>query len=179
MSVAATVGGVPVHVDEVDAREDRLRGSRLASSLPRRGTSEGRQLRRWLTQLLVTERVVAAEAATRGLTADGAPSGDEPLPDKTTRLEMGSIAASVLADPMARALFASVTAAVDVTDAEVRDYLERNPRARQHRRDRRPPAWRGPAPRVPAVARQAVRRVGRACAGVRAPRRPASARQHP
>jgi [acyl-carrier-protein] S-malonyltransferase len=128
MSVAATVGGVPVHVDEVDAREDRLRGSRLGSSLPRRGTSEGRQLRRWLTQQLVTERVVAAEAATRGLTADGAPSEDELLPDTTTRLEIGSIAASVLADPLARALFASVTAAVDVTDAEVRDYLERNPR---------------------------------------------------
>jgi [acyl-carrier-protein] S-malonyltransferase len=128
LSVAATVGGVPVYVDDVDAREDRLRGSRLASSLPRRGTSEGRQLRRWLTQLLVTERVVAAEAATRELTADGAPSEDELLPDTTTRLEIGSIVASVLADPLARALFASVTAAVDVTDAEVRDYLERNPR---------------------------------------------------
>ena len=47
---------------------------RLASSLPRRDTSEGRQLRRWLTQLLVTERVVAGEAETRRLTADGAPS---------------------------------------------------------------------------------------------------------
>ena len=34
----------------------------------------------------------------------------------------------MLADPLARALFVSVTAAVDVTDAEVRDYLERNPR---------------------------------------------------
>jgi len=34
----------------------------------------------------------------------------------------------VLADPMARALFVSVTAAVDISDAEVRDYLERNPR---------------------------------------------------
>ena len=128
MSVAATVGGVPVRVAEVDAREDRLRGSRLASSLPRRDTSEGRQLRRWLTQLLVTERVVAAEAATRGLTADGAPREDELLPDTTTRLEIGSIAASVLADPLARALFVSVTAAIDVTDAEVHDYLERNPR---------------------------------------------------
>ena len=83
-------------VDEVDAREDRLRASRLASSLPRRGTSEGRQLRRWLTQLLVTERVVAAEAAARGLTADGAPSEDELLPDATARLEIGSIAGSVL-----------------------------------------------------------------------------------
>jgi [acyl-carrier-protein] S-malonyltransferase len=128
MNVAATVGGAPVLVDEVDAREDRLRGSRLASSLPRRGTSEGRQLRRWLTQLLVTERVAAADATTRGLTADGAPSEEELLPDTTARLEIGSIAGSVLADPLARALFVSVTAAVDVTDADVHDYRERNPR---------------------------------------------------
>jgi [acyl-carrier-protein] S-malonyltransferase len=128
MNVAATVGGAPVWVDEVDAREDHLRGSRLASSLPRRGTSEGRQLRRWLTQLLVTERVAAAEAAMRGLTADGAPGEDELLPDTTARLEIGSIAASVLADPLARALFVSVTAAVDITDAAVHDYRERNPR---------------------------------------------------
>ncbi|HYZ67413.1 MAG TPA: malonyl CoA-ACP transacylase, partial [Mycobacterium sp.] len=97
-TIAATVGGVPMSVDEVDAREDRLRDSRLASSLPRRGTSEGRQLRRWLTQLLVTERVAAAEAEQRGLTADDAPSEDELLPDMTARLEIGSIAASVLAD---------------------------------------------------------------------------------
>jgi [acyl-carrier-protein] S-malonyltransferase len=128
VTIAAMVGGMPVRVDEVDAREDRLRGSRLALSLPRRGTSEGRQLRRWLTQLLVTERVVAAEAATRGLTAESAPGEDELLPDTTTRLEIGSVAASVLADPMARAVFVSVTAAVDVTDAAVHDYLERNPR---------------------------------------------------
>jgi [acyl-carrier-protein] S-malonyltransferase len=127
-AVAASVGGVPVWVDEVDAREDRLRGSRLASSLPRRGTSEGRQLRRWLTQLLVTERLVAAEAAARRLTADGAPSEDELLPDTTTRLEIGSIAGSVLADPLARALFVRVTAAVDITEAQVREYFERNPR---------------------------------------------------
>ncbi|HTI74816.1 MAG TPA: malonyl CoA-ACP transacylase [Mycobacterium sp.] len=128
MSVAATVGGVPVSVEEVDAREDRLRGSRLASSLPRRGTSEGRQLRRWLTQLLVTERVAASEAAARGLTVDGAPDEDELLPDTTARLEIGSIAGSVLSDPLARALFVSVTAGVDVTDAQVHDYRDRNPR---------------------------------------------------
>jgi [acyl-carrier-protein] S-malonyltransferase len=128
MSIAAMVGGVPVSVDEVDAREERLRASRLASSLPRRGTSEGRQLRRWLTQQLVTERVIAAEAATRGLTADGAPSEQELLPDTTTRLEIGSIAASVLSDSLARSLFVDVAAAVDVTDAEVHDYVTRNPR---------------------------------------------------
>lgn len=125
--IAATVDGVPVPVDEVDAREARLRSSRSASSLPRPGTSEGRQLRRWLTQLLVTERVVATEAAARGLSADGAPSEDDLLPDMTVRLEIGSVAASVLGDPLARALFVDVTKAVDVTDDVVAAYEARNP----------------------------------------------------
>jgi [acyl-carrier-protein] S-malonyltransferase len=128
MSVAATVDGVPVPVAEVDAREAQLRGTRLASSLPRPGTSEGRQLRRWLTQLLVTERLVAAEATARRLTADGAPTEDELLPDTVARLEIGSVAASVLADPLARALFMTVTAGIDVTDDAVAAYHERNPR---------------------------------------------------
>ena len=124
---AAMVGGVPVSVDEIDAREAQLRASRVASSLPRPGTSEGRQLRRWLTQVLVTERVVAAEAAARGLSADGAPSEDDVLPDMAVRLEIGSVAASVLSEPLARALFASVTAGIDVTDDEVASYAARNP----------------------------------------------------
>ncbi|RFA01212.1 hypothetical protein DSL58_10870, partial [Mycobacterium tuberculosis] len=66
--VVATVAGVAVAVDEVDAAEARLRDGPRAAALPASGTSEGRQLRRWLTQLIVTERVVAAEAAARGLT---------------------------------------------------------------------------------------------------------------
>jgi [acyl-carrier-protein] S-malonyltransferase len=127
MSIAAIVDGVPVSVEEVDAREERLRGSRVAASLPRPGTSEGRQLRRWLTQLLVTERVVHAEARGLGLTADGAPSEHALLPDTTARLEIGSVAASVLSDPRGRAVFERVTAHVDVTDAEVASYHERNP----------------------------------------------------
>ncbi|MEO3760935.1 malonyl CoA-ACP transacylase [Mycobacterium sp. B14F4] len=127
MSVAASVDGVPVTVEEVDAREAALRASRIASSLPRPGTSEGRQLRRWLTQLLVAERVAAAEASLRGLTADGAPSEASLLPDNTVRLEIGSVASSVLADPLARALFADVTADIDVTEAQVASYRERNP----------------------------------------------------
>ena len=76
----------------------------------------------------MTERVVAAEAASRGLVAHGAPAEAELLPDTTTRLEIGSISASVLADPLARALFASLTDAVDITDADVADYVARNPR---------------------------------------------------
>jgi [acyl-carrier-protein] S-malonyltransferase len=127
MSVAAIVGGVPVLVEEVDAREERLRGSRVALSLPRPGTSEGRQLRRWLTQVLVTERVVQAEARALGLTAASVPSEDALLPDTTARLEIGSVAASVLSDPRGRAVFVHVTANVDVTDADVADYHARNP----------------------------------------------------
>jgi [acyl-carrier-protein] S-malonyltransferase len=123
----ATVGGVPVPVDEVDAREARLRDGPLAAALPAAGSSEGRQLRRWLTQLIVTERVLAAEAAALGVTARDAPSEAELLPDTTARLEIGSIAAAVLSDPCARALFVRITAAVDVSDDEVTDYYARNP----------------------------------------------------
>jgi [acyl-carrier-protein] S-malonyltransferase len=123
----ATVAGVPVSAAEVDAAEARLRNAPGSAALPARGTSEGRQLRRWLTQLIVTERVVAAEAAARGLTALGAPTEDELLPNVTARLEIGSVAAATLAEPHARALFADVTAAVCVADEDVADYHARNP----------------------------------------------------
>ena len=123
----ATVAGAPVPVEELDAAEARLRSGPRAAALPARGTGEGRQLRRWLTQLIVTERVVAAEAAARGLTARGAPTEAELLPDLTARLEIGSVAAAALADPCARALFADVTAAVRVADDEVAAYHARNP----------------------------------------------------
>ncbi len=151
MSAAvATVGGVPVPVSEVDAREARLRDGPLAAALPAAGTSEGRQLRRWLTQLIVTERVVAAEAAAQGATARDAPSEAQLLPDTTARLEIGSIAAAALADPCARALFIRVTAAVDVSDDDVTDYHARNPmRFAATGPDRH--GWRTPADVAPAL----------------------------
>jgi len=131
-AVAAKVGGIPIRVDEVDAREAALRAGPAgtlarAGTLPRAGTSEGRQLRRWLTQLLATERVVAAEAAALSVTSERAPAEDELLPDTPARLDIGSVAAAALADPLARALFARVTAAVEVSDDEVADYHARNP----------------------------------------------------
>lgn len=104
-AVAARVAGSAVFVDEIDERERRLRASNLASALPRPGTSEGRQLRRWLTQLAVAERVVAAEVA-----GDVAPAEGELLPDTAARLEIGSVAASLLASAHARAVFMRVTA---------------------------------------------------------------------
>jgi len=71
--------------------------------------------------------VIAAEAAAAGLTAAGAPTEVELLPDNSARLEIGSVAAAVLADPLARVMFGHVTAGVDVTDSEVADYHARNP----------------------------------------------------
>jgi [acyl-carrier-protein] S-malonyltransferase len=147
----AVVDGIPVPVDEVDARESRLRNGPQASALPIAGTSEGRQLRRWLTQLIVTERVVAVEAAARGVTADNAPAEDDLLPDVTARLEIGSIAAAALADPRARALFARVTADVDVTDDDVAAYHDRNPlRFAESQQDVN--GWRTPAAAAPPLA---------------------------
>jgi [acyl-carrier-protein] S-malonyltransferase len=146
----ATVDGIPVSVDEVDAREARLRGGPLAAALPVAGTSEGRQLRRWLTQLIVTDRVVAAEAAARGVSADEAPAEDEVLPDITARLEIGSIAAAALADPRARALFVHVTADVDVSDDDIAAYHHRNPlRFAESQRGRH--GWRAPAATAPSL----------------------------
>lgn len=128
MSVVATVAGTPILVSEVDARENHLRETRLAASLPRPGTSEGRQLRRWLTQLLIAERVVTAEADARGTCAVDAPTKEDLVPDTVARMEIGSIAASVLDEPRTRALFVDVTAGVSVSEADVADYHARNPR---------------------------------------------------
>lgn len=122
MTSVAWVAGEPVSEADVDEREHRLRAGLFASALPRPGTSEGRQLRRWLTQLLVAERVVAREPA-----GAAPPDLHEVLPDPAARLEIGSIAAAVLDSAHARAVFARVTAAVGVTEAEVAAYHARNP----------------------------------------------------
>jgi [acyl-carrier-protein] S-malonyltransferase len=151
IDAVAIVAGAPVAVAELDAAEARLRSGPRAAALPASGTSEGRQLRRWLTQLLVTDRVVAAEVTARGLTEHGAPTEAQLLPDVTARLEIGSVAAAALADPRARALFVDVTAAVRVGDLEVAGYHARNPlRFAAPRPDRH--GWRAPSSVGPPLA---------------------------
>lgn len=128
MSTAvATVGGRPVPVTEVDARENRLRAGPLATALPRPGTSEGRQLRRWLTQLLVSERVIELEAHRLGIDDADAPAEADLLPDTAARLEAGSVAAAALQHPLSRALFAHLTRDIGVSDQQIADYHARNP----------------------------------------------------
>lgn len=125
-TVAATVGSQVVTVAEVDAREHSLRTGYREHALPRPGTSEARQLRRWLTQVIVAEKVVATASA--GLQVHDAPTEAQLLPHAVARMEVGSVAAATLTDPRGRAMFVAVTAAVDVTAAAVADYHARNPR---------------------------------------------------
>ncbi len=124
-AVAATVGSDVVTVADVDARERVVRSGRREHALPRPGSSEARQLRRWLTQVLVAERVVAMWEGPVDL--DTAPGEDDLLPDTVARMEVGSVAAATLADRRGRAVFAAVTGGVRVPEAAVADYHERNP----------------------------------------------------
>jgi len=120
VTVAAWVSGVPVEVSDVDAREVSLRTGPVAPVLPRERTGEGRQLRRWLVQVLVAERLVAAEAHARGLTSVDGPPLALIAPDRAAMLGLGSVAADLLArDPLARAVFAAVTAEVVVSPEAV------------------------------------------------------------
>jgi len=125
--IAAEVGGVVVPVSAVDEREAWLRGSPAAAALPAPGTSEGRQLRRWLTQLLVAERVVAIGAARLGITDRHAPEPADVLPDATSRVEIGSVAAALLDSmPLARALFAALAEDLVVPRSDIVSYYHRN-----------------------------------------------------
>jgi [acyl-carrier-protein] S-malonyltransferase len=59
VTVAAWVDGTPIDVAEVEARLDRLRANDRAGSLPVADSREGRQLRRWVTQVIAVERLCA------------------------------------------------------------------------------------------------------------------------
>lgn len=126
--VVAWVDGVAVEVGEVDRREAALRAGPRASALPRSGSGEGRQLRRWLVQVLVAERVVERAARRLGVTAAGAPGLAELVPDRAGMLGLGSVAADLLTrDALARNVFLAVTAEVSVSDGQVARYWRANP----------------------------------------------------
>lgn len=125
MTAVAWVGGSTVSLSDVDSREDSLRTGPVAPVLPRERTGEGRQLRRWLVQVLAAERLVADEARARGLSAEGPPVG-EIAPDRAAMLGLGSVAADLLTrSPVARAVFVAVTA--DVAVPSVARFYEDNP----------------------------------------------------
>lgn len=128
MTAVAWVSGSSVDVSEVDSFEADLRAGPVGPTLPREHTSEGRQLRRWIVQVLVAERLVAAEAAARGLDEADAPALFALAPDRAAMLGLGSVAADLLTrSPLARKVFVAVTEDVTVAAAAVAEFYGRNP----------------------------------------------------
>ncbi|MBX6168991.1 MAG: peptidyl-prolyl cis-trans isomerase [Thermobispora bispora] len=79
--IAAVAGEEVITVAEVDRRLRLLRGGPLAARLPGGDTAQGRNLRRWLVQVMVAERLVAQEAARLGLSSESAgPPASVPPP---------------------------------------------------------------------------------------------------
>jgi len=116
MTVAAYVRDAPVTRDEVEARLAQVRSSALGARLPHATTAEGRNARRWVTQLVCAERLVDSELGPADATAA--------LLTIERALGVGGVAAAVLA---ARPDAARVVAAPVVDDADVRSYYDRNP----------------------------------------------------
>jgi [acyl-carrier-protein] S-malonyltransferase len=122
---AAWIGDVPVPSAEVDAQLDRLRAGPHAGLLPVADSAEGRQLRRWATQVVVTRQLLEAEAAARDLAP--APVVEPIVTDRAAALELGGIVANVLAhSPAAQLVFVEVTRSVRATADDVAGYYARN-----------------------------------------------------
>ncbi|MEV7802830.1 peptidylprolyl isomerase [Microbispora sp. NPDC088329] len=77
--IAAVVGEQVITAAEVDRRLRLMRGGPLAARLPHPGTAEGRNLRRWLVQVMVAETLAEQEAARLGLASEQV-APPEPLP---------------------------------------------------------------------------------------------------
>lgn len=135
--VVATVAGHRITVRDLDDREAAVRHGPVADRLPERGTPESLRLRRWLVQLLVTERVVLHEAAAAGFPGPGGPPASE-LGELAVRA-LGPVANGArpadayLTSDAARRLFERVTEDVTVPEADVRAYFDRN--ADRYRRE--------------------------------------------
>ncbi|HEY9475740.1 MAG TPA: peptidylprolyl isomerase [Mycobacteriales bacterium] len=135
MSRVGVVAGRDVPGALLDARLAELRAGPLAHALPPPDCLEGRRLRRWVAQLVLTEELVRAEAVRLGVTEpDPSPVGGGtggapgPLPPWA-----GSLAAAVLAAmPLARAVYRRVTDPIRVGQAEAENYYRRNPDLWQH-----------------------------------------------
>ena len=113
--IAAYVRGEPVTVDEIEARLAQVRASGFGARLPDQATAEGRNARRWVTQRVCAERLVAAELGA-AREAGGALT-------ITRALGVGGVAAAVLT---VRPDAARVVVAPEPDEAAVCGYYERN-----------------------------------------------------
>ncbi|GAA3243445.1 DUF7158 domain-containing protein [Nonomuraea helvata] len=107
-AVAGWVDGRPIPRERLERRLADLRDGPFRATLPVPGSSEDRQLARWLTQVILTEALCEAVAADLGLD----PVEAEPF-DGVAAVELGSInTAAYNGNPWVRAVFEHVTADV-------------------------------------------------------------------
>jgi [acyl-carrier-protein] S-malonyltransferase len=143
-AVAAWVAGRPITAAVVDQRLAALRSGALAARLPHPETAEGRNLRHWVCQAIVTEAVVRHEAAARGVTATAQDGPPRPV-TLAQALRTGGMTAAVLAaDPLARALRRHVLPPSTPPESELHAYFSRN-------RDRHPGPYPEERPRIAAT----------------------------
>ncbi|MEU6236980.1 hypothetical protein [Kitasatospora sp. NPDC047058] len=118
--VLGHLDGRPLPRTALDRRLAALRTGPRATALPRPGSSEDRQLARWVAQVLLTEALCEAVAAERGLTV---PRGTPARLDQQAAVELGSItAAAYEGSPAVRAVYEAVTADVTPPPEQVRHY---------------------------------------------------------
>ena len=104
MSVAAWVDGEPIDAADIDERLRRLRSRDRARSLPAAESREGRQLRRWVAQVAVVERLCEHALAESCSEPHGAPAPDttnDPwsgTPSRADAAALGSIVAAAWTD---------------------------------------------------------------------------------
>jgi [acyl-carrier-protein] S-malonyltransferase len=124
-NVAAWVGGLPVPAASVERRLCAVR-DRSGALLPPPATAEERQLRRWVAQVVVTERLLEHLAAELGVQVDPGSTASWP-PSRAASLELGGVlAAALAATPVARRLYEHVVGDVRAGQDEVRAYYDRN-----------------------------------------------------
>ncbi|WP_182873495.1 peptidylprolyl isomerase [Microbispora sp. H10670] len=82
--IAAVVGERVMTVTEVDHRLRLLRSGPLAARLPAPDTAEGRNLLRWLVQVMVAEILAGQEAARLGLPSESPEPAEPPEPPGST-----------------------------------------------------------------------------------------------
>jgi len=120
--VAAWVAGKPVTVAEVEARLATVRSTLFGTRLASPGSAEGRNARRWVTQLLCAERIVRDELVARGI-AGGEPPRELQINQAIT---LGGAAAAVLAAVPELGDWAR-SWPVAIKESAIQDYYRRNP----------------------------------------------------
>ncbi|MEU6969438.1 hypothetical protein AB0A71_17150 [Kitasatospora aureofaciens] len=122
--ILGLLDGRPLPRTALDERLAALRNGPRSTALPRPGSSEDRQLIRWVAQVLLTEALCEAVAAERELPVTASVTAPGPARlDQQAAVELGSITAAAYEGSAAvRAVYDSVTAEVEPSPADVAHY---------------------------------------------------------